>query len=154
MYTVEVTQSSPVARGLLGSPPPTGCPAWKQSLDSQAAVWRYQGKLESLEASFSTRPQALAASRAVERVSNLYHAIVDFQLYSIKCINHTGAYPQSHTAASRAKEDTCSYMYITFSQVRYMYKFQSVPYIWLLQAVAVLFIRLSSECCLSEIVTS
>ena len=61
---------SPVAKGLLGSPP-TGCPAWKQSLDSQEAAWRYQGKLESLEASLSTRPQALAASRAVEGVSNL-----------------------------------------------------------------------------------
>ena len=62
---------APLARGLLGSPPPTGCPAWKQSLDSQAAALRYQGNMESLECSLSTRLQALAASRAVERVNKL-----------------------------------------------------------------------------------
>ena len=72
---VHVHACTPIARGLLGSAPPTGCPAWKQSLDSQTAAWRYQRELESLEASFRTRAQALAASRAVEGVKmlKLYH---------------------------------------------------------------------------------
>ena len=60
--TINMHACTPIARGLFGSSPPTSCPAWKESLDSQAAAWRYQRELESLEASFRTKVQALAAS--------------------------------------------------------------------------------------------
>ena len=65
----------PAVEGLLGSLP-TASPAWKHSLDSQAAACRYQGKDDNFEASFTTRVQALAASRAEEEVSKLHNMYI------------------------------------------------------------------------------
>ena len=70
LYFLAIPEILPLSSGLLGSKP-TGLPAWMNSLDSQAAMWRNQNTMGRLAASFTTIPQPRAASRATPSSNRL-----------------------------------------------------------------------------------